>query len=114
MSKLFAIVAEKTEKSDTFSELLNKHKQWHVLQVGARIVRFLHNMTTAQKQSCCTPYNWRNKEIDYILDQVSPTSSTFKWETFYSLMCKEIKREYKRNEDISLSFCLTPCPSLAS
>ena len=46
MSKLFVIVAEKTEKSDTFSELLNKHKQWHVLQVGARIVRFLHNMTT--------------------------------------------------------------------
>ena len=114
MSKLFAIVAEKTEKSDTFSELLNKHKQWHVLQVGARIVRFLHNMTTAQKQSCCTPYNWRHKEIDYILDQVSPTSSTFKWETFYSLICKEIKREYKRNQDISLSFCLTPCPSLAS
>lgn len=55
MSKLFFIVAEKTEKSDTFSELLNKHKQWHVLQVGARIVRFLHNTTTAQKQRVVAP-----------------------------------------------------------
>lgn len=55
MSKLFAIVAENTEKSDTFSELLNKHKQWHVLQVGARIVRFLHNMTTAQIQRVVAP-----------------------------------------------------------
>lgn len=55
MSKLFGIVAEKTEKSDTFSELLNKHKQWHVLQVGARIVRFLQNMTTAQKQRVLAP-----------------------------------------------------------
>lgn len=73
MSKLFAIVAEKTEKSDTFSELLDKHKQWHVLQVGARIVRFLHNMTTAQKQRAVAPLT--TEEIDYILDQVSPKSS---------------------------------------
>lgn len=55
MREVFALVVEKTNEANALDELLEKHKLWHVLRVGAWVVRFLRNTRTNHKNRVVGP-----------------------------------------------------------
>lgn len=43
MCEVFALAVEKMNEANTLDKLLQKHELWHMLRVGAWVVRFLRN-----------------------------------------------------------------------
>ena len=53
--EVFALAVEKTNEANALDELLEKHKLWRVLRVGAWVVRFLRNSRTNRKNRVVGP-----------------------------------------------------------
>ena len=88
---------EKTENNDVFDELLEKHKLWRVLRVGAWIGRFLHNIRTVRKQRVVGPLIIEEIQKQNFMDQASPTTSKFEREIWRRPFTVECARKPRGN-----------------
>ena len=90
---------EKTENNDVFDELLEKHKLWRTLRVGAWIGRFLHNIRTVRKQRVVGPLITEEIQKQTLYGSSEPNNKQIRArnlkKTFYSWMCMETKREFE-------------------
>ena len=90
---------EKTENNDVFDELLEKHKLWRVLRVGAWIGRFLHNIRTVRKQRVVGPLITEEIQKQTLYGSSEANNKQIRArnlkKTVYSWMCMETKREFE-------------------